>query len=268
MAKRTNWILVLVYFLIYVLLATTLSADRFNYKDEILKLSSLDTLDYANSHGFYFVLFVYIFKFLDANIIYFLYVCTCAGFFSFFSEKMLKNSKVSHIGSLYFLLFLLPLYSVQLRAGVAIVIAYHAINLRNSSLAVFSIFNHYSIFALFIYKLRNWLLVLVALCLLVVVGSYYQFEKLLIYSDLYSMTEVKSLVSLFNYKVVIAVYATLYSIFFDTSNWSARFLVLTGIILYYVFLFFPILAHRLSEIFFFFIPLLFTSESKFFLKAE
>lgn len=231
--------------------------------EEILKLSSLNSLDYTNSHGLYFVLFVYVFKGLDANVIYNLYVCTTAGLFSYFSVRMLIKSKVSHLGHLYFILFLLPLYSVQLRAGVAIVVAYHAINLRNLKLALFSLTNHYSIIALFIYKLKNWFLVFVAVFILVFVGRYYKFEKILIYSELYSMTEVKSLVSIFNYKVVIAAYAIIYSILFDSSNWSTRFMVLSGIILYYVFLFFPIFAHRLSEIFFFFIPLLFTSGTKF-----
>ncbi len=256
MVKRNSWLLTFVVFLVYCVLAIKYSTDRFNYLDEIVKVAELPYLDWQNSNGLIFAIFIFLFKGLSHELVFYLYVILTGSIFSYCSVRLFFN-KVNLLGWAYFYLFILPLYSVQLRAGLAISLAYYSIINRRLLLSLLSIFSHYSIFAFYLISIRSKTLFLSGFALLIFIFLRFPVEKIRIYSQLYESIDKNELISLFNYKIIISVVALLYSLAYNTGSSYIRKLVFIGIFAYYLFNFYPIFAHRISEMLFFGVPFLF-----------
>ena len=236
------------------------SSDRFNYIAEIEKISNTKW-DFLNSNGVFLVFFSSFLSFWDPQKIYAIY----AIFINYISAsiffKLLKTERASLIGELYFLFFIFPLLSVQLKTSLGISLALIAsIKLKSIILSFFSIASHFSlVFIYFITNRINTFKIILALILTAFLYNFIGYEKIKVYQEIYSLASSDLFFSFFNFKVIVVVIILIFAYIFrkKSINLSATRVVVIGIVTYYSFFYFPIFAHRLSELCFCFVPFLF-----------
>ncbi len=171
------------------------------------------------------------------------------------------DNEVDIKGWAFYLLFLLPLFSIQLKTSLGLSLALLVFYDSKGLLYKFlSLSSHYSLTYLFLLKQKFKFIHFLFLSILTYyLYTYIGFKKIDTYKQIYLLTKKEDLFSWFNYKVLLVILFFSYSYFFEKTIKQVKEsqkIILLGIISYYLFYMFPILAHRLSELCFAFVPFL------------
>lgn len=212
-----------------------------------------------NPNGYFIELVALISNFFGGINSYLIIVLLSGYVFLRASIILMSEMKTSIAGWLYFLLFLLPLYTVQLRAGVGVSLAFLAMHRRSLLFSTFAFGSHFStlIFSFNIVKL-NILLALFTFILVYFISDIFLL-KYEAYYYLYKTTKVDQF-TFWNYKVFIAILVLIYNRYSGRKmNYLSKYLSL-GILSYFVLSSFPILSHRISELCFYSIPLVINTQ--------
>ena len=242
-------------------MALNFSSDRFNYINELDKSAHISGYNWYNPNGLFIELFGSLLRFNGENS-YLFVVVVCGIFFVSINVNLLLRLQVSIIGWTYFLLFLFPLYAVQLRAGVALSLMSYFLFTHSVSALIASFAFHYSpVILLFKYLNKAWVWMLIILGLSI--GLYQIAEsKYLVYSAIFKDANKEDVFVVFNYRVIVVILILFYYALVGVKNqWIFATLAL-GVVSYYLFQNFAILSHRISEILFFFVPYVFVKRNK------
>lgn len=267
MVKQKKLILIFFFTTISLFLSLNYSSDRFNYINEFEKII-ISPWDFLNTNGFFIVFFGSLFSFLNEYEIYVMFSLVINLISSYTYVKLLIDKNVDSKSWFFYILFLLPLYSIQLKTslGLSIALLIFFCNFKGFHYKFISISSHYSL--LFLYLIKEKFKIKYVFFLLILTYYLYIFigvEKIAAYKEIYLLTNKEDLFSWFNYKVLLVFLFLIYSYFFQNEVKllkETQKIVLIGLITYYTFYLFPILAHRLSELCFAFVPFLSIKKNK------
>lgn len=270
-------IFVLPLLVVLTFLSNNFSVDRTNYVNLFVKISN-QPWDFLDSNGILIVFFGSIFKSLKPNLVYFLYSISSIFVLVYYSSKLIEKNSVSLLGRIYLIFFILPLYTVQLKAGLAVGLFYASIYYLESRIVKYlPVISHYSSIVLIwirlkkikISKLFAILLILSPVLIFTILlnstisldftifDSNIFITKIIAYQTIYQSFEKAEYYTFLNFKIILSGYLLLLSVLLSSNNnlvKISRMTTLFGIIAYYIFNFFPIMAHRISELFFVLIP--------------
>jgi hypothetical protein len=246
---------------ISLFLSLNYSADRFNYINEFEKIINAPW-GFLNTNGFFIVFFGSIFSFMDQYSVYVLYALFVNLLSSYTYTLLMIDKKADSKSWAFYIFFLMPLYSIQLKASLGLSFALLTFyNFKGFFYKFISLSSHYSLIFIYVIKQKFKIKYILFLSILTYyLYIYIGFKKIDAYRQIYLLTNKEDLFSWLNYKVLLVILLLLYSYFFQKKIKfikDAQKIILIGLTTYYSFYMFPILAHRLSELCFAFVPFLF-----------
>lgn len=277
MVKKQLLIFIIPLSVVLTFLSNNFSVDRINYINLFVKISN-QPWDFLDSNGILIVIVGSIFRSLRPNVVYFLYSLLSIFVLVYYSSKLIEKHSVSLLGRIYLIFFILPLYTVQLKAGLAIGLFYASIYYWESRIVKYlPVISHYSsIILVWIrlkkFKVSKFLIVLLILSPILVLtilsnssisldftifDSNIFITKIIAYQTIYQSFEKAEYFVFLNFRIILSGYLLFLSLFLAKNTnlvKISRTTTLIGIIAYYTFNFFPIMAHRISELLFVLIP--------------
>jgi len=253
--------LTIFFTLISFFLSVNYSADRFNYINEFEKIIN-SPWDFLNTNGLFIVLFGSIFSFMDQYSVYVLYSLFVNLLSSHTYIQLMIEKKVDSKSWVFYIFFLMPLFCIQLKTSLGLSLALLTFyNFKGFFYKFISLSSHYSLMYIYVIKQKFKIKYILFLSIFTYyLYIYIGFKKIDAYRQIYLLTNKEDLFSWFNYKVLLVTLLLLYSYFFQKKIKlikDAQKIILIGLTTYYSFYMFPILAHRLSELCFAFVPFLF-----------
>jgi hypothetical protein len=201
---------------ISLFLSLNYSADRFNYINEFEKIINAPW-GFLNTNGFFIVFFGSIFSFMDQYSVYVLYALFVNLLSSYTYTLLMIDKKADSKSWAFYIFFLMPLYSIQLKASLGLSFALLTFyNFKGFFYKFISLSSHYSLIFIYVIKQKFKIKYILFLSILTYyLYIYIGFKKIDAYRQIYLLTNKEDLFSWLNYKVLLVILLLLYSYFFQ-----------------------------------------------------